>query len=300
MHNTESYITSDEMSEAKREIIWANNPNRRRLTKNVNVLSWDCGTTNLCYCFLEDANEPGREFRIVKWQNFSLFADSIKEATETFVNEANRRPWMLDADYVSIESQVLKNSDMKAISHVIQCYFRTRATLPVEFNDGVMYQPPVYGPSVNFVDSKSKFTLCVVPEPKCKSRRDRNKQIAVTMARKLLSDQGETVALEFLNSFKKKDDLSDSFLLGLYFLRKLRNQHTNSSTIRKHLGLNAVEDEGSIVIDLNLNEGCEIDDEIPLPKTYKKETYSHPIYNLEGVNASACYKRAIEPLKWTQ
>lgn len=278
---------------------------RKRLTKGVNVLSWDCGTTNLCYCLLEqlpELNEDGtkntKEFRIVKWQNFSLYVDNIKEAAESLVSELNRRPWMLDVDYVVIEAQVIKNVSMKCLSHIIQTYFRTRATAPVEFVNGTMIQAPVYGPSVHFIEAKSKFSVCAVPEPKLKSRRLRNKRVAVLMAQKLLADQGDHLALQFLSSFDKKDDLSDSFVQALYFLRLLRNRRSNSHTIRNHISQNAVEDGIELDTGFSLNEGCEVDDEIPLPRTYKRETFSDPVYKLDTINASQCYKRVVQQPQW--
>jgi hypothetical protein len=276
-----------------------------RLTEGTSVLSFDCGLTNLCYCLVEDLGpapagpaDPadvlldGHRHRLIKWQNFSLHADTLKEATEAFVAEANRRPWMLGVDHVVVEAQVLRNVQMKCLSHVIQAYFVTRATAPVEFEGGVMRQQPHSGPPVNFVEAKNKLTLTEVPEPAIKSRRVRNKRVAILMAQKILAST--PAALDFLNSFDKKDDLADSFLQGLYFLRLLRTRAKNARTIRRHLGLAR---EGA-VIDLNLNEGCELDDEVPLPKTYKRETYSHPVYKLDQLNASACYRRVLEPPRW--
>ena len=51
-----------------------------RLTESVNCLSWDCGTRNLCYCLLEDCNQPDKEFSIRLWENFSLKSDTTAEA----------------------------------------------------------------------------------------------------------------------------------------------------------------------------------------------------------------------------
>lgn len=272
---------------------------RPRLTAGVNVLSWDCGMTNLCYCFLEHlVKEEGqtKEFRIVKWSNFSLHADNIKDAAESLVYELNRRPWMLDVDYVCIESQVIKNTQMKCLSHIIQTYFLTRNSTSVQFSiDGTSNIAPPRGPTVHFVEAKSKFNVCSVPEPKIQSRRLRNKRVAVLMAQKLLTDQNDVTTLKFLNSFDKKDDLSDSFVQGLYFLRLLKSNKKNARTIKNHLGLNT-EPEGIVI---SLNEGCEIDDEIPLPKTYRRETYSDPIYNLMEVEPSECYKKPQKGSSWS-
>ena len=280
---------------------------RPRLTKGVNCLSFDCGLTNLAYCFLEDLFDSNRvipplpgekEVRIIKWTVFSLHAENIKQAAESCVMELNRRPWVCDVDFVVIESQVLKNTQMKCLSHIIQTYFLARGSTVITYNksSGAMIQPSPRGPSVHFIEAKSKFNVCKVPEPAIKNRRVRNKRVAILMAQKILGDQGDVTTLKFLNSFEKKDDLSDSFLQGLYFLRLLRNHGKNAAKIKEHLGLpkEVKENEGIVIdISLDLNEGCEIDDEIPLPKTYPRETYSDPIYNIMDVSSSECYKHTI-------
>lgn len=231
-----------------------------RLTPGTNVLSFDPGKTNLCYCLLEYVGAADREFRILRWQNFSLHAKSLKEAIESLVIELSRRSWMSRVDYVCIEAQMVWNKDMKVISHAIQTYFRTR-TLGQERR-----------PTVSFIEAKNKFSVCKVPEPThLKTRRSRNKKVAVLMAEKLLSEQNDATALEFLRGFKKKDDLSDSMVQGLYFLRLVQKQKQASARVKRHL-----EGGGKHVIDIN--EGCRVDDESPLPQAYRAEVIDAPEY----------------------
>ena len=284
-------------------------PHGKRLTKNTNVLSWDCGTSNLCYCLLEYIGTDEQEFRVVMWENFSLNAIDLKQAVNALVNKLNRCPWMIEADYVCIESQIMRNTDMKVISHVIQTYFETRgtrlsSTMVMRDDDGMLADTPRvsirHGPAVSFVASRSKFTVCKVPEPKgIKTRRIRNKKVAVLMAQKLLKDQGDLTSLNYINQFKKKDDLADSLVQGIYFLRVLQKRKDHAKRIAIHLGLDDTPAKGSKIIDLN--EGCE-DNEVPLPQVYKNDTFTMPVYDIQNANieSSSCYNRTTKDSKWDQ
>jgi hypothetical protein len=188
---------------------------------------------------------------------------------------------MMQVDHVCIESQVIRNTQMKVISHVLQAYFATRSTHVLSpDNDEELNSPPPPGSmlqSINFIAPKSKFSVCKVEEPKLKSRRARNKKVAVLMAIKLLEDNGHQLSLEFLKSKSKQDDLADSFVQGLYFLRYLRVCKQINNDIKTHIhgSRNAV--KGNTVIDLN--EGCEINDEIPLPQVYKSDHFTGDVYS---------------------
>lgn len=289
-------------SSSKAPSVLISRPGRKRgsLTKGVNCLSWDCGTTNLCYCLLEyigEQDKGGKEFKVIMWENFSLNAQSIKHAVEMLPRELDRRPWMLDADYVCIESQVVNNIEMKVVSHALQMYFITR-TLPRPVPRGQQHTTQQKVMSVHFVSAKSKFTVCDVEEPNLKTRRARNKRVAIMMAQKLLEEQGDTQTLRYLNKHTKKDDLSDSLIQGIYFLRIVFNRANQTRKVLQHLGLDPEVKDDGVVIDININEGREVHTEIPLPQVYKCDTFTRPIYSVGAVEPSAKYTRDPPRSKW--
>lgn len=209
-----------------------------RLTKAVNVLSWDCGLSNLAYCLLEDVNTAENEVKIRMWENFSLNTLNISDAVDNLVTALDERPWMLQVDHICIESQLQVNTTMKALSHCIQTYFLTKSrSVPVNNTDGTTLTTKI-GPKVHFVAPQSKFKVCSVPEPAPGGPgHNRNKKVAIAMAKKMLTKEKDRTSLEYINSHKKQDDLADSFLQGVYFLRSLRKKKQSIRMIQAHMGI---------------------------------------------------------------
>ena len=301
--------------------LYMNYKDNRRLTDGMNVLSWDCGITNLCYCLLEKI-EGENEFRIIMWENFSLNSQTIMQATEKLVKELDSRPWMAYVDYVCIENQVLKNVQMKVIAHVIQCYFVIKAAARARENSVYTSLPNgtkvarrgKSGPPVHLVKAESKFTVAgdiKIPDRIEKlQRRRRNKQAAIYIAEQMLRNRGYTTEVNFLTSFEKRDDYSDSFLQGLYFLRLMQKRQERRIDQRKKLKkfMGMSEERGQTITigqdettgtrdekyndDDGINEGCEYEKEIPLPQVYQCKTFIIPQYdNIAEISRSTRYKR---------
>ena len=289
-----------------------------RLTEGINVLSWDCGLTNLCYCLL--CEEPGeKEFRVVMWENLSLNSQTLAQAIQALVRELDSRPFMMDVDYVCIENQVLKNVQMKCMSFAIQCYFLTRASLRARHASIIHTLPDgskvckaaAAKPSVHFIKAESKFQVkgdIVIPDKIEKlQRRRRNKRAAEFIAETLLRRKGYHVALNFMLSFTKRDDLSDSFLQGLYFLRLQKQRKAQRERVTEYLGM---KDFQTLSIDTStgtgkeeiqdcsgINEGCEYDKEVPLPQIYRCENFVVPRYSVADGSAIAPVTRYVRASK---
>lgn len=251
-----------------------------RLTESVNCLSWDCGTRNLCYCLLEDCNEPDKEFSIRLWENFSLRSETTAEAIFNLQAELDARPWMLHADHVVIEAQCNPNTTMKVISHAIQMYFaaKRKPVLVQETDAGgslVRRSVKPQQQSIHFISPKNKFKVCNVPEPEGCSGHAKNKKIAVLMAKKLLGQLQDKSMFDYLMSHRKKDDLSDSFLQGLYFLRLIRQRSKASKKILDHIHGKS---------ELSIIE--EDDGDAPRHEVYQGENFTVPSFDIDGNSVS--------------
>jgi hypothetical protein len=261
-----------------------------RLTVGVNCLSWDCGTSNLAYCLIESVDEPDREFCVRLWENFSLGSDTTAEAVFALRRELDARPWMRHADHVCIEAQANVNPTMKVISHALQMYFICRtdpgtvaaraAAAPVAA--GVEVRPAAQCVPVHFISPKNKFKVCSVPEPEGQKGHAKNKMVAVLMAKKVLAGPRDKPMYDYLMSHKKKDDLSDCFLQGLYFLRLLRQKNRSARRIMEHI-------KGTISI---VDETEERHDR-PAQRVYRGDNYSVPEFDIDGsaVPTSARFSR---------
>jgi len=197
-----------------------------RLTPKKNCLSFDCGLKHLAYCLIEDVNDLDKEFSIRLWETFSLHGSTVKDYTQSLFQELALRPWMVHVDHVVIEAQVSSNNQMKVISHILQMYFLCKRNKQI--------------PTIHFINPKSKFKVTNVPEPSNVTGHAKNKKVAVEMAKKLMSKNKDRMSLEYFMSFRKQDDLADSFLQGLYFLRTARDKV--SKNLLAHLELNINED----------------------------------------------------------
>lgn len=241
----------------------------QRLTKHVNCLSFDVGIKNLCYCLIEDVDEPDREFSIRLWENFSLKSESTSEAVFSLQRELDMRPWMVHCDHVCIESQTNMNPTMKVVSHAIQMYFCCRGAAPAEEADGVRVSHAL---PIHFISPRNKFKVCNVPDPSGPPGHAKNKKIAILMCKKILSSLQDKSMLEYLMSHRKKDDLSDSFLQGLYFLRMLRQRRSNSRRIAEHIT------EVTILEDRQ--------EDIDGPTLYLGQNFEVPAFDIDGASVA--------------
>lgn len=162
-----------------------------------NVLSIDIGSKNLAYCLLEtERNDDNvREIRIIEWNMISI--GSNYKDTAMFVNELY---FQLDdimtkgVDLCLIERQPKFNMKMNMISMMVFSYFCMHS-LDCEFVSPKLKLEGIKG--LNYRGRKQK---------------------AIEMCKELLND----VWIDYLNGFKKQDDLADCFLQAVMYLKQRR------------------------------------------------------------------------------
>ena len=193
------------------------------------VLSIDLGTKNLAFCVLEQQTKGGT-VQISRWGILNIHDNldkktSKKQPTISELNRALQRTLKAarieeGVNEVAIENQPAgfhkrANTKMKTLSHCIEAFM-------------FLHLPPQSG--IRFVNPKSKFAFSDKAEvdkiaklkPASKRYRE-HKRMAVEATEKLLRSEEVTLATDDLRQVwatsKKKDDLADSFLQGLFVLK---------------------------------------------------------------------------------
>ena len=138
---------------------------------------------------------------------------SVNQVAHEIITIFDNNKHLLDCNYVLIENQpCMKNPTMKSIQMIVYTYFYVRGITDAIECDKIKEivflsasnKLKVYdGPLLTF-DVKSKYTL--------------SKKLGIAHTKYFLKDNEDKLA--FFNSHKKKDDLADAFLQGVYFINK--------------------------------------------------------------------------------
>lgn len=191
------------------------------------ILSWDIGIYNLSYCILDKADP--KQIKIIGWDIVNLVDNEEMKKNrnllfENIPRKLNEIPQLLDVDYVVIENQPsLKNPQMKSIQMIVYSYFLILGKIigNGEKSNGYINR-------VDFCSATNKLKVYDGPEiiiikkvcdkPGAIKYADK-KKLAIEHARYYLKDNLEYT--DFFNDHKKKDDLADSFLQGLYYYNNI-------------------------------------------------------------------------------
>ena len=207
------------------------------------VLSWDVGIYNLSYCIIEK-NETD-EIKIIKWDIVNLVDNEEMKKNRNLIFENIPRklyeiPELLNVDYVVIENQPsLKNPQMKSIQMILYSYFLILGKI---IGDGD--KNTGYIDKIDFCSASNKLKVYdgpkIVLEEKINKRKKKiienteNTEGSNLKKNKIKYSDKKKLAIEhtkyylekndkyinFFNNHGKKDDLADSFLQGLYYIKK--------------------------------------------------------------------------------
>ena len=224
------------------------------------ILSWDVGIYNLSYCLLE--KDENNNIKIIDWNIVNLIDnDSMKKNVnlifENIPRKLNEIPLLLDVDQVIIENQPsLKNPKMKTIQMILYSYFLILGKIikndhnieKIEFcsasNKLKVYDGPeiILEKKVRKTKAKAKNTegeigveetvveieptsvqeeLLKKPKKGSAVKYADKKKLAIIHAQYFLEKHNPEY-IDFFNNNKKKDDLSDSYLQGLYWYKQIK------------------------------------------------------------------------------
>ena len=187
------------------------------------VLSFDIGINNLSFCLVEFNSEYDHEngsdevnkYIIHDWDVININPEKIKKPniyylTKNIISIFDAKTEFLNCSKVVIENQpCMKNPIMKSIQMVIYSYFYIRG-----INDKKTIS------EIILMSASNKLKVYDGPpiELNLKSKYTRNKKLAILHTRYILNNHHDY--LTFFDNHNKKDDLSDAFLQGIYYLNK--------------------------------------------------------------------------------
>ena len=208
------------------------------------ILSWDVGIYNLSYCILE---KKENEVKIIDWDIVNLVDnEELKKNRnllfENIPRKLHEKPQLLDVDIVVIENQPsLKNPQMKSIQMILYSYFLILGKVVGNGEKSTSYidkidfcsasnKLKIYdGPPIILEEKKKRVKESLIEENNSEIKPNENKKkgsaikygdkkkLAIEHAKYFLKDNPTYV--DFFMNHKKKDDLSDSFLQGLYYIK---------------------------------------------------------------------------------
>lgn len=180
---------------------------------------------DLCYCTTHAKQKYKSETKQIELKPFKLKSSTTLNFDDVkygLMMELEKRTGLLAADYVVIENQPsFKNPRMKSIASTIYDYYLIRGIIDKLITKSTISQVKFMSPSNKLKLASEGDTKQLV---KAKSTDD-------TKAYKLTKSLGIKYCLDLIahlpdwikhfNSFKKRDDLADSFLQGAYFYTNL-------------------------------------------------------------------------------
>ena len=222
------------------------------------ILSWDVGIYNLSYCILEKNEDDTIEildWDIVNLVDNDAMKKNRVLLFENIPRKLYELPQLLNVDIVVIENQpCLKNPQMKSIQMILYSYFLILGKVIGNGNNSSSYiesidfcsasnKLKVYdGPKIVLSEkiSRKKKTKEETKEETKEDIKEKDqeemkeedkitkkgntlkyadkKRLAIEHAKYFLEKQ-KLIHIEFFNNHKKKDDLADSFLQGIYYLK---------------------------------------------------------------------------------
>jgi hypothetical protein len=188
---------------------------------SLNILSFDIGIKNLAFCLFQyDLESSYINFDIIEWDVINLVLDGDKSLDhDTLFIELNERFGDTKIDYIIIENQpAMKNPIMKTIQVMVYSYFKQMQLL---------HNKDILDVKMCNASNKIRYAKKLIPisEIELKTPESntykRNKEAAIAYTLYLLNLNNKNDDISFFKTFKKKDDLADTLLQGLYFCSTL-------------------------------------------------------------------------------
>lgn len=193
-----------------------------------NTICYKCGTIakfylnnnqqcyNLC---TKDKNTLLKESKLLELKPEKIKNINIDKIKYNLWIEMDLLPQLLNVDEVIIENQpTLKNPKMKSVAETLYNYYLCRGIIDKIDNNSSIERVKYISPS-NKLKLNNDNTISILSKSTSSSETYKlTKQLSIKYVYQFIKDKPNLI--KHLDSFKKKDDLCDCFLQGLYYIMK--------------------------------------------------------------------------------
>ena len=147
-----------------------------------------------------------KEYKDKKLRNVRKIENPMFELGKQIVKKLNEKENLLNVDIVCIENQpALKNPTMKSVQMILYSYFLMNGTIN----------------NIQMINARNKLKVYKGPEVECKftDKYKKNKYLSVEYTKLMILEEDQEF-IDLFNESKKKDDLADAYLQGIYFIEK--------------------------------------------------------------------------------
>lgn len=170
----------------------------------------------------------------------------------------------LGMEEVIIENQpVKKNPRMKSIANALFDYFVIRGV--IDKKEGLNLNLVRFICPSNKLKVNNDNTIEVLKSAKSDTKYKLTKALGIQYTKQLLKDDKKN--LEYLETFKKKDDVCDAYLQGRYYLEFVRNKDDLPPPSKKPIKKSTINSKK-----MKLGSKIIIDDEIDIPVFSEKKS----------------------------
>jgi len=147
-----------------------------------------------------------------KKKNIKKIKNPILSIGQNIVRLLDEKSNFLEVDVVLLENQpALKNPTMKTIQMIVYSYFL--------INGLTKSEKPIH--NIEMINARNKLKAYKGEPIQCdiKDRYKKTKYLSVEYTKCMIKEQNKTM-LQLFNESKKKDDLADAYLQGMFWLYK--------------------------------------------------------------------------------
>jgi len=153
-----------------------------------------------------------KTYKDLKLKNIPKLKNPIFDLGKCIIKTLDNKENFLESEIVIIENQpALKNPTMKSVQMIVYSYFLMKENIK----------------DIQMINARNKLKAYTGPKIECniKETYKKNKFLAIKYTDIMIreNDKIDTKYHELFDSSKKKDDLSDSYLQGIYFIGQLNN-----------------------------------------------------------------------------